>query len=125
MFRQAKANCDYLIVALQTDPTIDRPEKCRPVQTWEERKEVLLALRDVDEVIEYSNEKSLLALLEQKDYDIRILGEEYKGVEFNGKHLNKDVLWIERDHNYSTTSVKEKIYQERSRWHSLRTLIIR
>lgn len=117
MFRQAKMSCDHLIIALQTDSTIDRPQKCKPIQTWDERREILLGLRDVDEVIEYTDEKSLLVLLESTKHDIRILGDEYKDAEYKGKHLNKEVLWIVRDHNYSTTAIKEKIYQERKQWH--------
>ena len=118
MFREAKNRCDYLIVALQDDPTLERPNKCRPVQDLFDRKEILESLRDVDEVITYSSEKSLYDLLRKVDYDVRILGEEYRDIEFTGKDLGKEVFWIKRNHDYSTTSLKEKIYEERKLFHS-------
>ena len=37
MLEEAKSNCNYLIVGLQLDPSIDRPEKNKPVQTIVER----------------------------------------------------------------------------------------
>lgn len=118
MFKEAKNRCDYLIVALQDDPTLERPNKCRPVQGLFDRKEILESLRDVDEVMTYSSEKSLYDLLRKVDYDVRILGEEYRDAEFTGKDLGKEVLWIQRNHDYSTTSLKEKIYEERKLFHS-------
>lgn len=118
MFEEAKRHCDYLIVALQDDPTQERPHKCKPVQTLSDRKEILESLRNVDEVLTYSSEKSLYDLLKRVDYDFRILGEEYRDSEFTGKDLEKNVLWIKRNHDYSTTSLKEKIYEERNSFHS-------
>lgn len=117
MFSEAKQHCHHLIVALQDDPTIDRPSKCKPVQTLEERKEILESMRDIDEIIIYFDEKSLYDLLKTTDYDFRILGEEYKDSDYNGKDLGKEVVWIKRQHKYSTTSLKEKIYQERKNYH--------
>lgn len=118
MFKDAKIKCDYLIVALQDDPTLERSNKCKPVQSLYDRKEILESLRDVDEVITYSSEESLYDLLRKVDYDIRILGEEYRDIEFTGKDLGKEVLWIQRNHDYSTTSLKEKIYEERKLFHA-------
>lgn len=117
MFKESKRFCDYLIIALQDDPSIERPNKCKPVQTLADRKEILEALRDVDEVITYSSEKSLYVLLRDTDYHVRILGEEYKDVEYNGKDLGKKVVWVQRNHDYSTTSLKESVYQERKVYH--------
>lgn len=117
MFKESKRFCDYLIIALQDDPTIERPNKCKPVQSLSDRKEILESLRDVDEVITYSSEKSLYVLLRDTDYHVRILGEEYRDVEYNGKDLGKNVIWIQRNHDYSTTSLKERVYQERKNYH--------
>jgi glycerol-3-phosphate cytidylyltransferase len=116
MFKESKKYCNYLIVALQDDPTVDRPSKCKPIHSINERREILMSLRDIDDIVVYTDEKSLYDLLKSVKYDIRILGEEYKDVEYNGKDLGKDVAWITRDHEYSTTSLKEKIYMERKHY---------
>ena len=111
MFCDAKENaCDYLIVALQDDPTIDRPEKCKPVQSFSDRKEVLQAIRYIDCIVEYSTEHELFELLSTLDYDVRILGTDYKNKSYTGDTLNKPVYYHTRDHGYSTTSLKESIY---------------
>ena len=123
MFKEAKEHCDILIIALQSDPTIDRPNKCKPVQTLEERKEILESLREIDRVIIYSDEKNLYHLLKTADYDVRILGIEYKDSEYNGKDLGKEVAWISRNHEYSTTNLKEKIYEERKNYHNSQKLL--
>lgn len=116
MFKESRKFCNHLIVALQDDPTTDRPNKCKPVHSIDERREILMSLKDVDEVIVYTDEKSLYELLQVTNYDVRILGSEYKDVEFNGKDLDKQVAWIDRNHEYSTTRLKEKIYAERKKY---------
>lgn len=113
MFKHSKTTCDKLIVALQGDPTIERSRKCKPVQSLDDRKEILLSIKYIDDIVEYNTEKELYDLLSTLDYDIRILGEEYMNTQFTGFDLNKPVLWIKRDHDYSTTKLKESIYQER------------
>jgi len=112
MFQEAKKSaCDHLVVALQDDPTIDRPEKCKPVQTWEERKEVLESIRWVDEVWRYSTERDLMNLLSlRKDrIDVRILGSDYVGKKYTGDNLKIPVYFCERNHAYSLTDLKLKI----------------
>ena len=79
MLREAAENCDYLIVGLQTDPTIDRPDtKNKPVQTLVERYAQLNALKFIDEIVPYQTEQDLLDILELFQIDVRFLGEEYK-----------------------------------------------
>ena len=112
MFREAKeVACDLLVVALQEDPTIDRPQKIKPIHTWEERKEVLLAIRYVDTVLRYNTESELLSLLKNTDYDVRILGSDYVDKNYTGKELGKDVHFCNRNHDYSLTSLKYSIYE--------------
>ncbi len=111
MFCDAKENaCSYLIVALQDDPTIDRPEKCKPVQSFHDRREILQSIRYIDDIVEYSTEKELLELLSILDYDIRILGTDYRDKYYTGIELKKPVYYHTRNHNYSTTSLKRSIY---------------
>ena len=110
MFKDAKSNaCDKLIVALQTDPTLDRPEKNACVQPVEERTEILRAIRYVDDVLLYTTEESLYRLLNNLDYDVRILGTDYKNKDYTGKTLDPTVYYHERDHNISTSSIKQAI----------------
>jgi glycerol-3-phosphate cytidylyltransferase len=112
MFKEAREMaCDYLIVALQEDPTVDRPHKIKPIHTWDERKEVLLSVKYIDEVIWYNTESDLLNLLKNTEYHVRILGADYIDKHFTGKELEKDVYFCNRDHSYSLTSLKMSIYQ--------------
>jgi glycerol-3-phosphate cytidylyltransferase len=109
MFKEAKEVCETLIVALQDDPTIDRPHKCKPVQTWEEREEILSSLKFIDKIVRYSTENELFSLLCTIDYDVRILGADYCGKSFNGDVLGKPVHFCKREHAYSLTALKQKI----------------
>jgi glycerol-3-phosphate cytidylyltransferase len=113
MFKDAKSVCNTLVIALQGDPTIERPNKCKPVQSLEERIEILQALRYVDQVVTYNTESELLELLKRTPHDVRILGTDYVNKSFTGDSLNKEVYYHNRDHDYSLTDLKEKIYQER------------
>lgn len=113
LFEDAKNNaCNYLIVALQGDPTIERPYKCKPVQTIEERKYILESIRYVDEVVHYNTEDELLNLLKNANHDVRILGSDYKNNNFTGKSLKKEVYYHKRDHEYSLTDLKKKITEQ-------------
>jgi len=109
MFEESKRVVNYLIVALQDDPTVDRPEKCKPVQTWEERAEILRSLRYVDDVVYYNTEYDLRKLLGSVKYDVRILGSDYLGRRFTGDDLEKPVFYCNRNHQYSLTDLKERI----------------
>jgi glycerol-3-phosphate cytidylyltransferase len=109
MFDEAKQVCRHLIVALQTDPTLDRPDKCKPVQSWDDRRDILRSLRQVDEVIPYSTEESLRKLLGEIRHDIRILGSDYIGKRFTGDDLQKPTYYCNRNHDYSLTDLKRKI----------------
>ena len=112
MFKDAKDNaCEHLIVALQTDPTIDRPEKNKCVQPYDQREEILKSIVYVDEVLMYDTEESLENLLEETDYDVRILGTDYIGKTYTGKDKDPDVYYHERSHNISTSGLKKKVYE--------------
>ena len=114
MLKDAKDQCDYLIVGLQTDPTIDRPDsKKKPVQTLEERKIQLEAIKYINEVIVYSSEKNLYNLLIRLNPDIRILGSDYKGKAFTGDDLKIKVYFHNRDHNFSTSNLRNIIKSQK------------
>jgi glycerol-3-phosphate cytidylyltransferase len=117
MLREAKSKCDYLICALQTDPTIDRPkEKNKPVQTLVERYIQLSAVNYVDEIIPYSTEQDLEDILAAFDLQLRILGVEYKDKDFTGRDIcNRrgiDLYFNTRDHRFSTTELRKRVCDE-------------
>ena len=111
MFRDAKTYCNHLTVALHLDPSIERDIKLKPVHTKEERKEILLALKDVDEVVYYEVENGFLNYLKSGDYHIRFLGTDYIKGNYTGKDIPIDIVWLNRNHDYSTTRLKTLIYK--------------
>tara|TARA_Y100001970_G_C14259811_1_gene879177 strand:+ start:4544 stop:4960 length:417 start_codon:yes stop_codon:yes gene_type:complete len=111
MLKDAKRQCDYLIAGLQTDPTIDRKEKNKPIQSLEERKIQLQAVKYIDEIIIYSSEKELYELIKKINPDIRILGSDYIGKDFTGKDLDIPIYYHKRDHDYSSSNLKKNIHQ--------------
>jgi len=114
MLREAKANCDVLIVGLQSDPTIDRPDtKNKPIQTMVERYAQLNALKFVDEIVPYQTEQDLMDILELFQLDVRFLGDEYKEKEFTGKDICRkrgiELHFNKRDHRFSTTDLRKRV----------------
>ncbi len=108
MLKEAKQNCDHLIVGLQTDPTIDRKDKNKPIQSIYERYMQLQAIKYVDEILPYDTEQSLVDLLESTSIDLRFVGEEYKGRTFTGKGLHP-IFYTSRKHTFSSTSLRNRI----------------
>ena len=112
MLKDAKEQCDKLIVGLQTDPSIDRPlTKNKPIQSLKERKIQLEAVRYVDDIFVYETESDLVDLLKLVKPDVRILGSDYKDESFTGDDLNIPIYYHERDHDYSSSDLRKKILQ--------------
>jgi len=113
MLKEAKANCDYLIVGLQTDPTIDRPEKNKPIQSVFERYVQLEGCRYIDQIIPYATEQDVLDILLTYKIDIRFIGEEYKEKDFSGKQIcidnDIDIYYNSRKHSFSTSGLRNRI----------------
>ena len=112
MLKDAKNRCGKLIVGLQSDPTIDRPEKNKPIQSLEERRIQLEAVKYVDEIFIYDTEEDLYKKLLDINPDVRILGSDYIGKSFTGDDLDIEIYYHERKHNYSTTNLRGKIVSE-------------
>ena len=113
MLEEAKTVCNYLIVCIQSDPSLDRKEKNKPVQSIVEREIQVSGCRYTDEVIIYDTEADLLDILDTVDWDVRILGEEYKDKDFTGReqtlekcHFNK------RPHNFSSSELRKRVAKE-------------
>jgi glycerol-3-phosphate cytidylyltransferase len=111
MLKEAKTKCDYLIVGLQTDPTIDRDWKNKPVQSVFERFVQLEACKYVDEIIPYATEKELLDILQSYPIDVRILGDEYVGKQFTGHELSMGKHFNRRQHSFSTTELRQRVVE--------------
>ena len=112
MLKEAKSKCDYLIVGLQTDPTIDRPEKNKPIQSVVERFIQLESCKYVDEVVVYATEKDLLDILYTYPITLRVIGEEYKEKEFTGKDLDHiEMYYNTRKHSFSTTELRQRVIE--------------
>lgn len=113
MLREAKSQCDYLIAALQVDPSVDRSEKNPPVQTIVERQAQLHAVKYVDEIIVYCTESDLLDIINMYPIDVRILGEEYRLKDFTGKDECRNrgiqIYFNKRDHRFSSSDLRKRV----------------
>lgn len=115
MLEECRQNCDYLIVGLQTDPTISRPqEKQKPAQTTFERYIQLKGCKYVDEIIPYDTEQDLENLLSSMDINIRFIGFEYMNKEYTGKQICKErgigiYYNKKRYYSYSSTELRNRL----------------
>ena len=113
MLAEAKQVCDYLIVALQNDPSVDRPEKNKPIQSVFERQLQLSATRFVDDIVVYNSEKDLLDVLKSLPIDVRIIGSDYIDKDFTGKDYCVDndieIVYNKRDHSFSTSELRTRV----------------
>lgn len=116
MLREAKTQCNHLIAALQTDPTLDRPEKNKPIQTLVERYIQLSAVKYVDEIVCYQTEKDLEDIMEMFPIDVRILGAEYKDKDFTGREICKRrgirLYFNTRDHRFSSSDLRKRVVDQ-------------
>lgn len=116
MLEDAKRQCDYLICGLQTDPTIDRPEKNQPIQTVVERYIQLKACSFVDEVVPYATEQDLEDILRSFKIDVRILGNEYKEKNFTGRTYCEEkgieLYYNYRDHRFSSSGLRKEVVEK-------------
>jgi len=119
MLEEAKSQCDYLICGLQTDPSIDRPEKNKPVQTVVERYIQLKACKFVDEIVPYTFESDLEDLLKAFKIDVRIIGDEYKNKDFTGRKYCEqkgiEIYYNIRDHRFSSSALRKEVHEKESK----------
>ena len=113
MLEEAKRHCDYLIVGLQLDPSLDRPEKNEPSQSIIERYIQLKGSKHIDEIVPYVTEKDLEDILRSFKIDVRIIGEEYKEKQYTGKDYCKEkgieIYYNSRDHRFSTSGLRKHV----------------
>ena len=113
MLEEAKNQCDHLIVGFQIDPSIDRPEKNKPVQSVLERFIQIKACKYIDEIVPYVSEQDLLDILSAYKINVRIIGEEYKTIDFTGKNLCKskkiEIYYNKREHRFSSSGLRKQV----------------
>ena len=109
MFKECKAHCDIFVVLLHSDPSIERPEKIKPILSVAERDEMLMSIKYVDNVFVYDTEADLLHLLNILQPSVRFLGDDYKGKSFTGSELKIPIHYLDRSHGWSTTKFKKLI----------------
>ena len=109
MFKECKANCDEFLVLLHSDPSIERPAKIKPILSVQERDEMLMSIKYIDNVFVYDTEADLINLLGLIRPNIRFLGDDYIGKKYTGDHLGIPVYYLDRSHGWSTTKFKKLI----------------
>ena len=107
LFNECKENCDHLILFLHEDPSVERPEKLKPVLSLKERILILSSLHQIDEIIAYKLESDLLSLIKHMNIHVRFLGNDYINKAFTGKELNIPIHYLDRSHGWSTTKYKK------------------
>ena len=109
MFDECKKHCDILLLLLHDDPSIERPEKIKPILDLSERNMILSSLKQVDRIITYQIESDLYDILKTEQIDIRFLGDDYKDKAFTGDDLGIPIHFLDRSHGWSTTKFKKMI----------------
>ena len=113
MLEEAKTVCSHLTVAIQTDPSLDRDTKNSPVQSIEEREIQVSACKYVDEVIIYDREEDVIAILETLEWDVRIIGDEYKEKYFTGRDQSLEKCYFnKRPHTFSSSELRTRVANE-------------
>jgi glycerol-3-phosphate cytidylyltransferase len=109
MFDECKKHCDILLLLLHEDPSIERPEKIKPILNLNERNMILSSLKQIDRIITYQIESDLYDILKREQVDIRFLGDDYKDKAFTGDDLDIPIHYLDRSHGWSTTKFKRLI----------------
>lgn len=112
MFEEAHNNCDILVIALHDDPTIERPEKLKPILSYDDRCKILSSIKYIDRIYPYDTEEDLINLIKTVKPDIRFLGDDYKGKKYTCDDLGIETFFFNRNHGWSTTKFKKLIYNQ-------------
>jgi glycerol-3-phosphate cytidylyltransferase len=116
MLQEARTVCDYLIVCIQTDPSADRAEKNKPIQSIVERQIQVAACKYVDEIIVYNTERDVLEILKSVEWDVRIIGDEYRNKNFTGREETLDRCYFNRrPHQFSSSELRLRVIKGESK----------
>ena len=95
ILRRSKGMCDHLIVGVSTDELVQREKNKTPVIPFEERKEIIGAIRYVDEVVSQEN-KDKFSAWEKYHFDVMFVGDDWKGT----------AAWNQYEEQFSKVGVK-------------------
>ncbi len=113
MLQEAKTVCDHLIVCIQSDPSLDRADKNVPVQSIVERQIQVAACKYVDEIVVYDTERDVLEILRSLEWDVRILGDEYRDKDFTGREETLDRCYFNtRPHSFSSSELRLRVVEK-------------
>ena len=113
MLQEAKTVCDHLIVCIQSDPSLDRADKNVPVQSIVERQIQVAACKYVDEIVVYDTERDVLEILRSIEWDVRILGDEYRDKDFTGREETLDRCYFNtRPHSFSSSELRLRVVEK-------------
>lgn len=113
MLQEAKTVCDHLIVCIQSDPSLDRSDKNVPVQSIVERQIQVAACKYVDEIVVYDTERDVLEILRSIDWDVRILGDEYRDKDFTGREETLERCYFNtRPHTFSSSELRLRVVEK-------------
>ncbi|MGL5583227.1 MAG: adenylyltransferase/cytidyltransferase family protein [Cetobacterium sp.] len=114
ILKRAKENCDYLIVGVSTDELVERYKNKRPMVSYEERREILEAIKYVDEVVPQENRDKYSAY-EQYGFNVMFVGDDWRGsglfleVEKRFKEVGVEVVYFPYTKGTSSTLLREKL----------------
>jgi len=111
MLQECKQNCEYLVIGLNKATNLSQ-DKNAPVYTLEERKIILESIKYVDEIVIYSSEEELTQIMEKRNFDVRFLGDDYKTKQITSPELCKSIYFVNRDHGYSTSRIRNLIKKD-------------
>lgn len=119
MFAECAEQCDYLIVGLQFDPSLERKEKNTPVQSMFERYTQLKAIKYINEIIPYQYENEITEILKSRKITTRFVGGDYVGRDFTAKDVcidrNIKISYNSRDHGFSSSELRKRIESSSNR----------
>jgi D-beta-D-heptose 7-phosphate kinase/D-beta-D-heptose 1-phosphate adenosyltransferase len=114
MFEHARSLGTKLIVAIDSDEKVKQMKgDSRPVNSQDDRKFILEAIRHIDEVIIFNSKDELQELVKTIKPDIMMVGSDYKGKEVVGSDYAKEVRFFNKVRGYSTSKIIESITDRR------------
>lgn len=108
MLEAAKSRGDYLVVGIDSDKRVeDLKGPSRPFNSQKNRKDFLMSIKYVDEVVIFNSSEELEDLVKLKGISEIVVGEEYEDREVVGS-IHAPVFFFPRIGNHSTTKILER-----------------
>ena len=114
IIKQAKEQCDYLVVGVSTDELVENYKHKKPVIPFEQRMEIVESIKYVDRVVAQTDMDKAVAWRELK-FDAVFHGDDWKGSALYGdiekklSELGVDMVFIKHTDGISSSMIAEKI----------------